>query len=174
MVRKRLIFIGGPMGVGKTTLGQYLVEQKLNNAVFLDGDWCWYMSPWNFNDENKQMVIKNIRYLLSSFVSNSQLENIVFVWVMHQQTIVDDILAGVSGDYDFFSFSLVPSEAELKHRFTKDIRADIRDPAALKGAIERIPMYRHVHSIKIDVANHEYPEIAEEIIQIISTNNEKR
>ncbi|EEI70093.1 hypothetical protein HMPREF0496_2537 [Lentilactobacillus hilgardii ATCC 27305] len=38
MKQKRLLFIGGTMGVGKTTLGKYLVDQKLENAAFLDGD----------------------------------------------------------------------------------------------------------------------------------------
>jgi adenylate kinase family enzyme len=55
MQKKKLILIGGTMGVGKTTLGQYLVEQRLDHAVFLDGDWCWYMHPWVFNDENKAL-----------------------------------------------------------------------------------------------------------------------
>ncbi|WP_277820723.1 hypothetical protein [Dubosiella muris] len=37
---KTLWLIGGPMGIGKTTVGQAL-KKKLDRAVFLDGDWCW-------------------------------------------------------------------------------------------------------------------------------------
>lgn len=164
MQKKKLILIGGTMGVGKTTLGQYLVEQRLDHAVFLDGDWCWYMHPWVFNDENKAMVLRNIQFLLNSFIANSTLENIVFVWVMHQQAIIDDLLSGLSGDFDVYSFSLIASESELTKRFRQDIDAGIRDQAALQGAVDRLAMYHTVDSIKIDVTGKNYPENAEVIL----------
>lgn len=41
---KRLILIGGTMGIGKTTICQAL-KKDLNNSVFLDGDWCWICIP---------------------------------------------------------------------------------------------------------------------------------
>ncbi|MFT8363047.1 MAG: AAA family ATPase [Sporolactobacillus sp.] len=57
---KRLIIINGTMGVGKSTVSQ-LVADKLDQSVFLDGDWCWNMHPWVFSDENKEMV-RGINY----------------------------------------------------------------------------------------------------------------
>jgi hypothetical protein len=152
------------MGVGKTTMGEYLVEKRLDNAVFLDGDWCWYMNPWIYSDENKKMVLHNIQFLLNSFIANSTLENIVFVWVMHQQEIIDDLLSGLHGDFDVYSFSLTATETELTKRFSKDIQAGIRDQEALQGAIDRIPMYDTVDSIKVDVTGREYPENADIIL----------
>lgn len=41
---KNLIFINGAMGVGKTATSREL-QKLLPNCVFLDGDWCWDMSP---------------------------------------------------------------------------------------------------------------------------------
>jgi nucleoside-triphosphatase THEP1 len=38
---KKLIFIGGSPGVGKTTTAKMLID-KLEKSVMLDGDWCWY------------------------------------------------------------------------------------------------------------------------------------
>lgn len=128
MAKKNLILIGGSMGVGKTTLGKYLVDYRLNQAVLLDGDWCWYMHPWIFNDENKKMVMRNSQFLLNSFIANSTLKNIVFVWVMHQQAIIDDLLSGLEGDFTTYSFSLVASEVELTKRFSQDIAAGKRKP----------------------------------------------
>ena len=37
---KKLIMIGGTMGVGKTTVS-HLLKKELNHSVMLDGDWCW-------------------------------------------------------------------------------------------------------------------------------------
>ena len=44
---KHLYLIGGPMGVGKTTVGRAL-QQRLPNCAFLDGDWCWDMKGNDF------------------------------------------------------------------------------------------------------------------------------
>ena len=56
---KNLYMIGGTMGVGKTTICQQL-KLKLNNCVFLDGDWCWDSDPFKVTDETKKMVLNNI------------------------------------------------------------------------------------------------------------------
>jgi broad-specificity NMP kinase len=56
---KNLFLIGGTMGIGKSTVCRIL-KYKLPNCVFLDGDWCWDMHPFQVTDETKQMVMKNI------------------------------------------------------------------------------------------------------------------
>ena len=63
---KRLILVGGPMGVGKTTACQ-LLKQRLPRCAFLDGDWCWDMHPFVVTDETRAMVMDNIVHLLSGF-----------------------------------------------------------------------------------------------------------
>jgi broad-specificity NMP kinase len=43
------------MGVGKTTTCKEL-SKKLQNSVWLDGDWCWMIDPFVVNEENKWPV----------------------------------------------------------------------------------------------------------------------
>lgn len=62
---KHLILVNGTMGVGKTAVCQEL-KQLLPNCVFLDGDWCWDMSPFVVNDETKAMVMQNICFFVKS------------------------------------------------------------------------------------------------------------
>jgi broad-specificity NMP kinase len=50
---KNLIFINGTMGVGKTTTSLEL-KKILPKCVFLDGDWCWDMSPFIVTEETKK------------------------------------------------------------------------------------------------------------------------
>ncbi|WP_223388717.1 methyltransferase domain-containing protein [Liquorilactobacillus hordei] len=162
-ILKNLIFIGGTMGVGKTTVGQYLVEKKLKNAVFLDGDWCWYLNPFIVNEENKVMVRRNICFLLNSFIANSTIENIVFVWVMHQQQIVDDLLKGLNGSFNFYSFSMISSKEALSKRFLIDVKDGVRDLKNLENALDRIDLYKDLNSVKIDVTNLTVEQTAKEI-----------
>ena len=164
---KRLIFIGGPMGIGKTTIGRALVKNELANAVFLDGDWCCDLSPFIVNDENKQMVVRNIQFLLNSFIENSKIENIVFVWVMHQQAIIYRITAGLIDDYHFVSISLVATPAALRKRFNKDVTKGIRENQAVNGAVARLQLYAAVNSQKIDVTNQTVFQTVAEIMKLL-------
>lgn len=79
------------MGVGKTTVCQQL-KRDLQNSVFLDGDWCWDASPFQVTDETKAIVIDNICYLLNNSLKCSVYENIIFCWVMHEQSIINSII----------------------------------------------------------------------------------
>ena len=84
---KKLILINGTMGVGKSTVSKELMK-RLQPSVYLDGDWCWNMNPFVVNEENKQMVLRNIGFLLRSYLENSSYEYVIFCWVMHQEQIV--------------------------------------------------------------------------------------
>ena len=74
---KKLYLIGGTMGVGKTTVCQYLKKQ-LPKSVFLDGDWCWDMSPFQVTEETKAMVLDNICHLLNRFLACSAFDHVLF------------------------------------------------------------------------------------------------
>lgn len=173
MKRKKLLFIGGTMGVGKTTIGKYLVDQKLENAAFLDGDWCWYMHPWVFSNENKKMVINNIQFLLNGYLHNSTFKTVVFAWVMDQQQVIDDILSGLTGDYDFYNVSLITTPSELKSHFEKDSQNGLREFNDLIGALQRLPKYQKINSIKLSVTNSNPQESANHLIALLNAKPKK-
>ena len=89
---KTLYLIGGPMGVGKTTVSRVL-QKTLDHSVFLDGDWCWDAHPFLVTEETKQMVLCNIRFLLNQFLHCSAYHSVIFCWVLHEQAILDAVLA---------------------------------------------------------------------------------
>jgi len=163
---KRLYMIGGTMGIGKTTVSQYL-KTELNNSVFLDGDWCWDMHPFQVTDETKEMVIRNICALLNNFIKCSTIENIIFCWIMDKQDIINDILSrlimvGCTG----IVISLVCSEDELKKRLKRDINSGVRNANILQRSIERLPLYKELDTIKIDVSKKTVKEIKDAIVSI--------
>ena len=88
---KTIYLIGGTMGVGKTTVSQQL-KKELPNSVFLDGDWCWDADPFQVTEETKAMVMRNICFLLNSFLHCTAYKNIIFCWVMHEQSIINEII----------------------------------------------------------------------------------
>ena len=163
---KTLYLIGGTMGVGKTAVSQQL-KQDLPNSVFLDGDWCWDASPFQVTEETKAMVTDNICYLLNSFLHCSAYENVIFCWVMHQQSIIDSILEKLDAKKcDVKCISLITDEINLRKRLMADVGNGIRTADVIDRSVERISLYQTLDTIKIDTSNKTVQMIADEIIQL--------
>ena len=146
---KRLYIINGTMGVGKTTVCREL-QKLLPDNVFLDGDWCWDMSPFKVTDETKTMVMDNITYLLNSFLKCSECNNIIFCWVLHEQAIIDELLSKLDiKNCEVKIFTLTADEEALKQRLEKDVANGIRKPDVIERSIARIPLYDKLITEKI-------------------------
>ena len=149
---KDLYIIGGTMGVGKTTVSERLLR-LLPDCVFLDGDWCWKADPFAVTDETKAMVTDNICHMLNNFIRCSAYSNIVFCWVMHQQSIIDSILSRLDASgCRVHCISLIADKASLTRRLEKDISAGIRDISIIARSVDRLPLYDTLDTLKIDVS----------------------
>lgn len=158
--------IGGPMGVGKTEVCEIL-KRKLARAVFLDGDWCWDADPLIVNDDTKRMVEDNICYLLNSFIRCIEYENIVFCWVMHEQSIIDGICSRLDLlECDVKKISLICSQEELCKRLEKDITNGKRQADVVERSLQRLPLYESLDTIKIDTSNVLPENVAARILKL--------
>ena len=166
IVIKNLYIIGETMGVGKRAVSQQL-KKDLPNSVFLDGDWCWDASPFQVNEETKAMVLDNICCILNNFLHCSVYENIIFCWVMHEQAILDTILARLDTESCCVKcISLVADESTLRKRLTGDIDKGLRSPDVIDRSIARLPMYRMLNTVRINTSGKSVQVIADEISAI--------
>ena len=150
---KTLYLIGGPMGVGKSAVGQCL-KRMLPRAVLLDGDWCWDADPFVVTEETKRMVLSNIRFLLNSFLRCSEYENVVFCWVMHRQEIIEDILSGLDlSGCRTVSVSLTASPEALRARLERDVARGARPAAVIGRSLAYLPLYAALETRKIDTSH---------------------
>jgi len=149
---KNLVMINGTMGVGKTETSIAL-QNLLSNTVFLDGDWCWNMVPFVVNDETKSMVINNITYLLNNFIHCAAYENIIFCWVMHKQSIIDEIKSKLDlENCKLHIFSLECDEKSLIQRISEDVNRGKRTSDVIERSLSRINLYDNLETIKINVS----------------------
>lgn len=118
---KTLYFIGGPMGVGKTTTCQRL-KKILSNSIFLDADNCWDADPFQVTEETKKMVFNNVSYLLNNSINCSAYENIIFCWTLHEQSLINNLLNSLNiEDCILKNISLLCNELTLVKRIQNDI-----------------------------------------------------
>lgn len=164
---KKLIMINGTMGVGKSTVCNKLLD-LLSPSVYLDGDWCWNMNPFVVSEENKEMVINNISYLLKSYLNNSGYEYILFCWVMHEEYIIKQILDKLKEfDFQLYKISLICTQEALEKRLNKDVVNGIRKTDVISRSIERISSYEKMDTVKIDVSNNTAEDTAKVIYSMV-------
>ena len=162
---KRVYLIGGPMGVGKTTVCREL-QKRLYRSVFLDGDWCWDANPFQVTEETKAMVTENICFLLNNFLRCSAYDHVIFCWVLHQQEILDGLLSRVdTRSCAVRAVSLTASPEALAARIEADIRAGRREPDALERSLSYLPRYAALSTEKLDVSRLTPEETAERILE---------
>lgn len=146
---KRLYLIGGPMGVGKTTVCQEL-KRLTASSVFLDGDWCWDMEPFQVTEETKRMVQENIAFLLGQFLRCSAYETVIFCWVMHQQEILDSLLGALPLEgVEVRKVSLLAKPETLKQRIGGDVERGLRTWDVLDRSLERLLLYQNLDTEKL-------------------------
>ena len=163
---KRLFMIGGPMGVGKTTTCQ-LLKEKLNNAVFLDGVWCWDASPFQVTEETKKMVLENICFLLNQFLHCSAYENVIFCRVMHKQSILDEILEHLDlSECEVKCISLICTKQALMKRLQADADEGIITADVIEHSLQRLPLYSCLKTMKVDVSNLTAADAADTILAL--------
>ena len=161
---KKVYIIGGTMGVGKTTVCQML-KFTMEKAVFLDGDWCW--DPRIVTEETKRMVKDNICHILNSFIHCSEYKNILFCWVMHEQSIIDDIIKGLDTENVMIrTISLTCDTNSLEERLREDILTGVRKADVLPRSLDRLPMYDELDTLKIDTSYLMPDEVAELIAHL--------
>lgn len=144
---KHVYLIGGPMGIGKSTICNQL-NQDLDHSVFLDGDWCWNMDPFIVNQDTKNMVLDNITHCLNNFIHTPGIENIIFCWVMHKQDIIDQIIQKLDTEgVDIHLISLICEKEEL----IKRMLIDRRDNQTIRKSLQYLELYKDLDTQKIDV-----------------------
>ena len=157
---KTLYLVGGPMGVGKTSVCQ-LLKRRLDRCAFLDGDWCWDMDPFVVNDETKEMVLDNICFVLDRFLHCTEFENVVLCWGLHQQGIWDAILSRLdTRGWRVVRAVLVASPEALVRRLQGDIDAGRRQPDVIPRSLARLPLYEKLDVLQIDTSERSAEETA--------------
>lgn len=160
---QKVIFISGTMGSGKTTISR-LCNEKLSRSVWLDGDWCWMMSPFQVQDQTKAMVMDNIVYLLNQFLAQACFDHVLFSWVMDQPESVQQIYNRLQGNFTFYHFTLLPSSTQLRRQLQQDIDRGLRTADCIPQSLSRLTHYDLIESEKIKVNGQSPETITREIL----------
>lgn len=113
--KQKLIIITGSPCVGKTAVAERLLESYENSAYF-DGDWAWCVNPFSLSDPRLRNGDKTMSYALTNYLKSG------FDYVIFSSVVViggeirENILKGITAEYETVGFTLKCSEQTLVSR----------------------------------------------------------
>ena len=130
---KKLLFLCGPNGIGKTTICKEIIGM-LHRSAYVDSDPCRMMNPFVLSDETIPTIAKNISDMLINYLDCQAVDTVVFSYGFHGRRrevfhLVMDALS--QRDFEFIPFLLKCSVEENMNRMTMDNRSLERKQRAI-------------------------------------------
>jgi hypothetical protein len=99
------------------------------------------------------MTEGDIAHLLNSFLDCSEFENVLFCRVLHEQKILDGLIARLNHDgCTIHCFSIVCSKQALAEGLSHDIAGGKLEPDIIERSVARLPLHDALDTVKIDVS----------------------
>ncbi|MCL2671746.1 MAG: AAA family ATPase [Clostridiales bacterium] len=165
---KNLILICGASGIGKSTACKALTE-VLPNTAFIDSDYCRYMNPFGFTQEEIQIVVSNISNMMINYFACSTIENVIFQYGFHgvREQIFSVIIEVVNAQNIEYNFCPIILQCSLEESIRRMVN-DNRDEARIQRAIENT---RHIYDAytypKINITDLSVRETCFEIMEVL-------
>lgn len=164
---KKLIFIHGPNGVGKSTLCKAL-HASLPDSAWLESEWCRMTNPFAFTDEIIRMTERNMTSLLRNYLECSLLEYVIFNCGFHgpRKQIFNNVIRNLRDiDYELVSVTITCSPEENELRMIKDGR----DEERIRRALAVRDLYDGLGYPVIDTTNLTVEETVGKVIDIVKS-----
>lgn len=166
---KKLIFICGANGIGKSTVSKAL-HHYLQNSVYIDSEYCCSINPFEFNHQTIQLIKANISALMINSFNCDFVETVIFPYGFHgpRKEIFDDVLQELRINHinvDFHAVILECDETENVRRMRNDNRDEKRIERALKNTRH---IYNDLHYPRINTTNLTISETMDQILNLIN------
>ena len=159
----KLILLGGPTGVGKTTTLR-LLEQKLPRSAVLDADDVWRVSTELAVEGTRRIALNNVIAVMRGYFSTG-CEVGVVSWVFARSVLYEPVISGLEEIVDSTHLIyLVASPKVLKHRLEK--RHSLH---RLDYSLSRLRLIEDLPFPKLDTSAANPEEVVDRLITLIQS-----
>ena len=169
---KRLILVCGANGIGKSTACKHLVE-IFPASAYIDSDYCRYMNPFSFSQEEVDVVVSNISNMMINFFRLATINNVIFQYGFHgvRKQIFKEILLQLDKNGIVYEFCPVILVCSLEENIRR-MRNDNRDAERIDRAIANTrAIYDELDYPRIDVTQLSPQKTAGKIKEIIENHD---
>lgn len=164
----KLVLLGGPTGVGKTTALRGL-ENRVPQSAVLDADDVWRISGDLAIDGTRHIAIENIIGVMQGYFQ-AGCEVGVVSWVFARPELYEPVIDGIKKLVDEISqIYLVCTPEHLEKRLSA--RGDLDQ---LEYSISRLTLINALPFPKIDTSDKTESQVVDEIVQHVSGKSTKK
>ena len=158
----KLVLLGGPTGIGKTTVLRIL-ERRLVDAAVLDADDVWRVSGEISVNKNRAIAISNAVSVMRGYFE-AGCKTGILSWVFARSALFRPVIDGLEDLVnEIDQVYLMSSMHELDHRL------DARGDKDHEYAMSRLKLINALHYPKIDTTHMTPDEVATAIITHIGS-----
>ncbi len=158
----RLILLGGPPGVGKTTVMR-LLENRLSRTAILDADDVWRVSQDLATEENREITIGNVIVVMRGYFA-AGCETGIVSWVFARPELYDPVIDGLEDKVQsIHQIYLTATEEVLAQRLTERNQTD-----KIEYANSRLQLINLLPYPKIDTSDILPEEVAARLTELIA------
>lgn len=158
----KVVLLGGPTGVGKTTVLK-LLEDRLPRSAILDADHVWRISQDLAVEGTRSIALSNVIGVIQGYIQ-AGCEVAILSWVFARPQLYEPVIDGLSDSVDsIHQLYLIASPEALQHRLENRQDSDRFD-----YSISRLELINQLSYPKIDTTQLSPAEVADQIITHIS------
>lgn len=155
----KLVLIGGPPGIGKSTVLKH-VERAFERCASLDADDAWRVRPFEVTPETGPIFMGNVLGVLRGYL-DAGYPLVLLSWVLANPELIARLLSGLEGRYEeLLILHLVASPEALAERCARDAER----PRALPYVLRKLEEIQALPYAKIDVTGLETRAVAARVV----------
>lgn len=127
-MKKQLLVIIGPNGVGKSTSAKAFLD-KYTGSAFVDSDWCRAINPFPFTQETKKTVTDNLYCLIRNYLLCEEILQVVFTYGFHgeRKSIFDEVIQRLCENEEIdFEYKIIILKCDREENIRR-MKVDGRD-----------------------------------------------
>ncbi|MNJ67476.1 hypothetical protein D3C77_636540 [compost metagenome] len=106
----------------------------------------------------------NIHFMLNQYLDNPTFDYVFFTWVIHKDSILEEILAGLKNSkYQLITVTLTCSKDDLAAR----MRTDNRSEQDIENSINRIECYEMMNTQKLNTSGLDLNDTVAKLLEIV-------
>jgi len=155
----KLVLIGGPPGVGKSTVLRH-VERAFERCACLDADDAWRVHPFEVTPETGAIFMRNVVAVLRGYLEAGY-PLVMLTWVLANPELIARLLAGLEGRHqEVLILHLVATPEALSERCARDAER----PRPLPYVLQKLEEIQALPYAKIDVTGLETRAVAARVV----------
>ena len=159
---KKLVLLGGPTGVGKTTALRG-IQGRFDASALLDADDVWRVGSKLATPANRIMAIRNVTNTMRGYFE-ADCELGIVSWVFARPELYQPVIDALKNHVDSIQQLYLVADPE-----TLEVRLKERgEPDRIEYALSRLELIESLPFTKIDTTNLSCEQVVDAICQEIS------